>query len=90
MHGLDLDYSYLVQVGMDGPNLNLSFEKKLHLSMESDYRTACLDVGTCSLHPVHTAFRTGIKKLGFNVDEFFDHILFFSSAQVHAEKTMLQ
>ena len=42
LHDLDLDYNYLVQVGMDGPNVNLSFENKLCLSIKSDYRTTFL------------------------------------------------
>ena len=74
---LDIDHNYLIQVGMDGPNVNLSFEKKLCRSMESDFNTSFLDMGTCSLHPVHTAFRKGVLKLEMNVDEFFHDIFFF-------------
>ena len=56
---------------MDGPNVNLSFEKKACSSNETNNRTNFLNVSTCLLHPVHTAFRKRIKKLGFDVDEFF-------------------
>ena len=28
MKDLNLDYNHLIQVGMDGPNVNLSFEEK--------------------------------------------------------------
>ena len=59
---LDLDYIYLLQVCMDGPNVNLSFEKKLRSFMETNNRTSFPDVCNCSLHPVHTAFR---KKISF-------------------------
>ena len=45
--------------------------------METNNRTSFLYVGTCSLHLVHTAFRNGLKKLGFDVDEFFYDIHFF-------------
>ena len=74
---LDIDHNYLIQVGMDGPNVNLSFEKKLRRSMESDFNTSFLDMETCSLHPVHTTFRKGVLKLEMNVDEFFHDIFFF-------------
>ena len=77
MKDLNLDYNHLIQVGMDGPNVNLSFEKKLRSIMETTYETSFLNFGTCSLHPVHTAFRKGIKKLDFDVDEFFHDIHFF-------------
>ena len=68
---LDLDYNYLIQVSMDGPNVNLSFKEKLHSSMEANNRTSFSDFGTYSYLPVHTAFRKRIKKLGFDLDEFF-------------------
>ena len=67
---LDLDYNYLIQVSMDGPNVNLSFKEKLHLSMEANNRTSFPDFGAYSYLPVYTAFRKRIKKLGFDLDEF--------------------
>ena len=62
---------------MDGPDVNLSFEKKLSTSLKTNNRTNFLDVGTWSLYPVYTTFRRGIKKLGFDVDKFFHDIYFF-------------
>ena len=44
---------------MDGPIVNLSFEKKLLTKLEEDMGATFLKLGTCSLHPVHTAFRKG-------------------------------
>ena len=59
---------------MDGPNVNLSFEKKLLTKLEEDMGTTFLKLGTCSLHPVHTAFRKGITKTPFDYDKFFDEL----------------
>ena len=47
---------------MDGPNVNLSFEDKLTQKL-SEVDTSFLKLGSCSLHPVHTAFHKGIKQL---------------------------
>ena len=58
---LDLDYNYLIPVGMDDPTVNLRFEKKLSSSMETNNRISFPDVGTCSLHQLYTVFRK--KKL---------------------------
>ena len=66
---LGLGNEYLIQVVMDGPTVNLSFKKKVRLSMETNNKTSFLNIAICSLHPVHTAFGKGIKKLGFDVDE---------------------
>lgn len=59
----------------------------------SEINTSFLRIGSCSLHPVHTAFAKGIKKLfvgtitldqveliktaTFDLDEYFNDIHFF-------------
>ena len=60
---------------MVGPNVKLSFEKKLRSSMETNNKTSFLDVSTCSSHPF--AFRKRIKKVGIDLEEFFYDIHFF-------------
>ena len=52
----------LIQVSMDGPNINW---KMLDIIVEdrnsNETYPNLLDVGSCSLHIVHGAFRTGMK-----------------------------
>ena len=55
-----LDSSMLLHFGMDGSNTNLSFERKMAKYLE-EMNTTFLMIGTCSLHPVHSAFSKGIK-----------------------------
>ena len=54
---------------MDGPNINW---KMLDLIVEnrnsSETYPNFLDVGSCSLHVVHGAFRTGMKQTGWRID----------------------
>ena len=45
-----------------------------------------MQLGTCSLHPVHTAFKNGLQKLDFPYDSFFLDLSFFSSCQLLGEK----
>ena len=86
---LKLKFDYLLHLGMDGPNVNLSFENKLESTLES-INTSFLRIGTCSLHPTHIAFRKGIKSLysntinisgekesTFDLEDFFNDLLFF-------------
>ena len=54
--------SHLLHFGMDGPKVNLSFENKMSALLEQSNDTF-LKLGSCSLHPVHTAFANGIKAL---------------------------
>ena len=86
---LELKSDYLLHLGMDGPNVNLSFENNLESTLES-INTSFLRIGTCSLHPTHIAFRKGIKSLysntinisgekesTFDLDDFFNYLHFF-------------
>ena len=54
---------------MDGPNINW---KMLDLIVEdrnsNETYPNLLDVGSCSLHVVHGAFRTGMKQTGSGID----------------------
>ena len=56
---------------MDGPNVNL----KLHRLFAEDRKKIdpdlpeLIDIGTCSLHVVHGALQTGIKKSSWELDQ---------------------
>ena len=51
----------LLQLSMDGPNTNWSVLKLLHEDLcEKDYPNI-IDIGSCSLHVVHGAFKSGIE-----------------------------
>ena len=79
MEELKLNLSLLLVLGMDGPCVNRSFEKKLKARLEEIYATQILDIGTCSLHIVNNAFLEGLKELKneINLDEFAIDLHFF-------------
>ena len=52
---LKWDPKYLLLIGVDGQNVNLSFERK--------YSTKFLKLGSCSLHHVHNTFQKALQKL---------------------------
>ena len=45
--------------------------------MEFYFNTNFLNIGTCSLHPAHTAYRKGLECLSFDADGFFCDLHFF-------------
>ena len=63
--------SNLVQLSMDGPNVNLKCK-----DLVQDYCTAngatrnLLDIGTCGLHTCHNAFRAGLQDAGWGIEDF--------------------
>lgn len=55
----DLDKAKLLQVSMDGPNVNLKFLRLLNASRADDVaKPQLLDCGTCSLHVVCGSLKT--------------------------------
>ena len=85
---MELDSNYLLQIGMDGPNVNLAFEEKVSMHLENDMCTNLLKLGSCQLHPTHSAFRYGVKVLGFDLDTFFMIYISALSYQVQDARIM--
>lgn len=67
------DVSRILQISMDGPNVNWSFYKLLKNDITTIHgpdTPQLLELGSCGLHVVHGAFKTGIKKTDWNIIEF--------------------
>lgn len=69
-----LRLSRLLQCSIDGPNVNLSFQKKLNAHLALQNLENLIDIGTCSLHVVHNALRKGIAGLDCDVERFVSDI----------------
>ncbi len=69
-----LDPHKLLQCSMDGPTVNLAFLKKINENFSSKGIQPLVDIGTCSLHPMHTAFTKGIETLPFDIEQFANDI----------------
>ena len=62
---------------MDEPNVSLSFEEKLIDNLKGETGKHILKLGSCSLHPVHTAFQKGFLVLSLDFDSLFHDLHFF-------------
>ncbi|KAG8179991.1 hypothetical protein JTE90_007959 [Oedothorax gibbosus] len=56
---LTLGAGNLLQLSMDGPNVNLKVHEMMMKEMKDEFNTTLLNVGTCGLHIMHNAFRDG-------------------------------
>ena len=68
-----LNLKKMLQVSMDGPNVNLKLFRDLkdYLKNESDPEDPELfDIGTCSLHIVHGSYKTAHNACGWQVHVF--------------------
>ena len=64
-----LDADKMTQCSMDGPKVNLLFYKNLVASRKKDEKKGLIDLGTCNLHVVHGAVKTGVNSTGWKVKE---------------------
>ena len=60
--------SKVLQVFMDGPNVNWKFFNMLNTALDEKFDTSILEIGCCGLHVVHGAFLTGHKAVGWNMN----------------------
>ena len=63
----------MLQVSMDGPNVNLKFVRELQAFLKNSSDPddpELLDIGTCSLHVVHGGYKTAHNACGWEVQIF--------------------
>lgn len=70
----DFKISAMIQISMDGPNVNHKFFKDLKAELEEDSQgdsPVLLNMGSCGLHALHGAFKTAIKASNWSLISFF-------------------
>ena len=69
LHGSQsLNQGNMVQVSMDGPSTNWKFYEDLVQHREAEELPAMINIGSCSLHVIHGAFKSGAQSSGWNID----------------------
>ena len=63
MKDLKLDTDLLLSIGMDGPNVNKSFETTLIDKLEKEKGSSFVSLGSCGLHTANTGFGKGVQTL---------------------------
>lgn len=78
-HGLQpLQRKNLLQVSMDGPNVNLSFLRKLEVEMETENPDGkkLLNLGVCGLHVINGAVKTGLMTVNWELNSFLRNMYY--------------
>ena len=63
----DLDENTLVQISVDGPNINLKMLQKINEEHTANEFHHLISVGSCGLHTVHGAFHTGAEAIDWSI-----------------------
>ena len=56
-------------ISMDGPSVNHKFLKLLKVDWQKLLVHKLIDIGSCNLHIISGAFKTGAQKTGWNIDK---------------------
>lgn len=62
-----LNPSCLVQLSMDGPNVNWKFYRDFSQERQAEELPELLNIGSCGLHIVHGSFQKGAKESGWDL-----------------------
>ena len=69
-----LDIAKLLQISMDGPNVNKKFLQDIKAKIKEENCDAngpiLLDLGSCGLHTIHNAFKKAMKASGWDLTKF--------------------
>jgi len=71
-----LDKSKLLQIGMDGPNVNWKFFDIIQRKLQDEFGSTVLNIGSCGLHIVHNSFKAGFSKSGWNIGDFLGALFY--------------
>ena len=58
----------MIQVSMDGPNVNWKFYDLLTEKLTHEHQTKLVNVGSCGLHTVHNSFKAGADATGLQLN----------------------
>lgn len=64
----DIGKSRLIQLSMDGPNVNWATYEKLSADIEETTGFKLYNIGSCGLHIIHNAFKKGYSETSWHVD----------------------
>lgn len=71
---LGLNLKKIIQVSMDGPNVNLKFLQDLKTYLKDEGTNSnslkIVEFGTCGLHVVNGSYRTGHQNSGWQINQF--------------------
>lgn len=69
-----LNLNDLLQMSMDGPNVNWKFYEIVQSRLLKETNKSMLNLGSCGLHILHGAFKYGVEASGWNIDEFLKSV----------------
>ena len=60
----------ICQISIDGPSIKWKFFNSVTKKREEDELPALINIGSCGLHVIHGAFKTGVEATNWNIKNF--------------------
>ena len=70
---------------MDGPNVNLKFLETVLKERKDHKQHQLINIGSCGLHTIHGAFKTGFEKSDWNVKKILKGAYVFHDSPAKRE-----
>ena len=70
----ELEKNKLLQLAMNGPNVNWNVLDLLDDKLVSDNFSKTLDIGSCAQHTIHGSLKNGFQKSTWNMDKLLKSI----------------
>ena len=64
-----LNLNKLLQISMDGPSVNHKFLEEVSKERKRDGQHQFINTGSCGLHTIHGAFKTGAENAKWNIKQ---------------------
>ena len=71
---------------MDGPNVNLKFYEAVVTERNENEQHQLINIGSCGLHTIHGAFKTGFEKSAWKIKRFSKELIMFFMTPQQREK----
>ena len=67
----DLNLNKILQVSMNARSVNVKFHRDVESNREELELPKFIDIGSCSLHTIHGAFKTGVESTDWEIKKTF-------------------
>ena len=70
----DMGFMKLIQISMDGPNVNWKVFNDLQADVEKQTSMKMLQTGSCGIHILHNSFRTGCAAAKWDIEDILSKL----------------
>ena len=71
-----LNIKNMVQISMDGPNVNWKFYDMMKVNLSEEFHTTPVNIGSCGIHTVHNSFKAGVVASEWSISSLLSSLYY--------------